>query len=39
MIDQTGSAALIEAVCRSDIEATTVRWLRAWLTGGLRVSA
>ena len=38
--DQTGSAVLIVAVLqRSDVEATTVRCLRAWLSGARRVSA
>jgi hypothetical protein len=39
MADQTASVTLIAAILqRSDVEATTVRCLRAWLTGVLRVS-
>jgi hypothetical protein len=39
MADQTASVTLIAAILqRSDVEATTVRYLRAWLTGVLRVS-
>jgi hypothetical protein len=38
--DQIGSAVLIRgSLQRSDVEATTVRFFRAWLTGVLKVSA